>query len=131
MDDHTLRTLHRAMFMILITILHFSDLICSRRALNLAMSCLQCSNSAKGPVSSASFLIWSLSAKICTTKQSSCQVKGYIPVSFIYSHDELQANFPGYFSLDLLILTDQSESGFHNTKNKIFQHVLKWTLSVK
>ena len=36
----------------------------------------------------------------------------------VKSSAELQANFPGYFSLDLLILTNQSESGFHNTGNK-------------
>lgn len=60
----TLKTFDRATFKILMTILHSWLLICSSSALNLAISCLQCSNSAKGPVSSASFLIWSLSAKI-------------------------------------------------------------------
>ena len=59
------------------------------------------------------------------------QVKRYIPVSFIYSLDQLQANFPDYFSLVLLILTDRSESGLHGTGNKIFQHVLIWTLTVE
>ena len=39
--------------------------------------------------------------------------------------------FPGYFSLVLLIFTDQLESGFHNTGNKIFQRVLIWTLPVE
>ena len=48
----------------LITILHSWLLICSSKALNLAISCLQCSSSARGPVSSASFRIWSLSANI-------------------------------------------------------------------
>ena len=61
---------------------------------------------------------------------TSSQIKGYIPVSFILNYlDKLQANSQAI--LHWFILIDQSESGFHNTGNKIFQRVLIWTLPVE
>lgn len=58
----TLRVLDLAISSILKTALQSGALICSTSELNFAILILQCSSSAMGPVSSASFLICSLSA---------------------------------------------------------------------
>ena len=64
----TLSVFDLAISSIFMTARHSAPLICSTSELNFAILIFQCSSSAIGPVSSASFRICSLSANTCETK---------------------------------------------------------------
>ena len=64
----TLSVFDLAISSIFMTARHSEPLICSTSELNFAILIFQCSSSAIGPVSSASFRICSLSANTCETK---------------------------------------------------------------
>ena len=119
----TLSVFDFAMCKIRNTPLQSKALICSTRELNFAILIRQCSSSAIGPVSSASFLICSLSANTCQTKidvdnhsyGTAMSMNDVVSTNIKQLLDEVEHDIKNYQSRGLCYLLKPKARGFDNS----------------